>query len=303
MELRQFRQFIAVAEELSFRRAAARLNMAQPPLTSTIQRIEEELGMVLIERTNRITRLTEAGQVFLEEARRTVRQAERAVHEARRASAGLRGTLRITFVASAARDILPIILRRFRHDYPDIDLELRELMTAPQIRALQADQADVGFLIPPLYEAGELEIDILARHDMVAALPDGHPLAGAPTIDLSMLACEPWIIFPAREGPGLHERIRVACALAGFAPRVAQEAQQMDTIVSLVAGGMGVALITRVIASNPRKGVIFRPLTGKGTPVTYELAVAYGRRSPALDAFARLVRSVTAERAGDSSLS
>ncbi len=124
IELRQFRQFIAVAEELSFRRAADRLHMAQPPLTVTIKQIEEELGTLLIERTNRIARLTPAGRVFLEECKRTVIQAERAVVAARRAGAELSGALRVTFVASAAREILPAILRAFREPYPDVELML-----------------------------------------------------------------------------------------------------------------------------------------------------------------------------------
>ena len=121
IELRQFRQFIAVAEELSFRRAADRLHMAQPPLTVTIKQIEEELGTLLIERTNRIARLTPAGRVFLEECKRTVIQAERAVAAARRAGAALSGALRVTFVASAAREILPPILRAFREQYPEVE--------------------------------------------------------------------------------------------------------------------------------------------------------------------------------------
>src|SRR5258705_9271257 len=120
IELRQFRQFIAVAEELSFRRAADRLHMAQPPLTVTIKQIEEELGTLLIERTNRIARLTPAGRVFLEECKRTVIQAERAVAAARRAGAGLSGALRVTFVARGARGTLPPPPRPFRRQYPDI---------------------------------------------------------------------------------------------------------------------------------------------------------------------------------------
>src|SRR5450631_4576857 len=126
IELRQFRQFIAVAEELSFRRAADRLHMAQPPLTVTIKQIEEELGTLLIERTNRIARLTPAGRVFLEECKRTVVQAERAIVAARRAGAGLNGALRVTFVASAAREILPAILRAFANKYPAAELILPE---------------------------------------------------------------------------------------------------------------------------------------------------------------------------------
>jgi DNA-binding transcriptional LysR family regulator len=293
IELRQLRQFIAVAEELSFRRAADRLHMAQPPLTVAIKQIEEELGTLLIERSNRIERLTPAGLVFLEECKRTVAQAERAIVAARRAGAGLSGALRVTFVASAAREILPAILRAFREQYPEVELTLMEAMTAHQIAKLRADEADVGFVIPPLRDADGLSIEVLTKNQMVAALPENHPLAQHQSIALADLASEPWIIFPARQGPGLHERVLAACALAGFVPRVGQEASQMDTIASLVAGGMGVGLVTRIIATANRPGVVFRDLTGLGTPVEYELAIAYGRSTPLLDAFTAVIRSRT----------
>jgi DNA-binding transcriptional LysR family regulator len=290
IELRQFRQFIAVAEELSFRRAAERLNMAQPPLTATIKRIEDEVGAILIERTNRIERLTEAGRVFLDEARKTVHQAEHAMLCAQRAGAGLTGTLRISFVASAAREILPSILLRFREHYPAVRLELREAMTAQQVALLANGESDLGFVIPPLQEVGNLQVELIARNRLVAALPDGHQLAAADQIALSDLAQEPWILFSARQGPGLHRIIHAACAKAGFTPRIGQEAPQMDTIASLVAGGMGVALVSRALATGGRKGVAFRELTGPGTPVTYDLAIAYGPSSPVLAAFVAATR-------------
>src|SRR3981189_756345 len=247
IELRQFRQFIAVAEELSFPRAGDRLHMAQPPLTVTIRQIEEELGTLLIERTNRIARLTPAGRVFLEECKRTVIQAERPIVAARRAGgAGLNGALRVTFVASAAREILPPILLAFREQYPEVELMLTEAMTAQQVAKIQTDDADVGFVIPPLRDADGLSVEVLAKNQMVAALPENHPLAQLQSISLSDLASEDWILFPERQGPGLHERVLTACAQAGFVPRVGQEASQMDTIASLLAGGMGVRAGARI---------------------------------------------------------
>lgn len=290
IELRQFKQFIAVAEELSFRRAAERLNMAQPPLTATIKRIEDEVGTVLIERTNRIERLTEAGRVFLDEARRTVNQAERAMLAAQRAGAGLTGTLRVTFVASAAREILPSILLRFREHYPAVKLELREAMTTQQLAFLANNESDLGFVIPPLQDAENLKIEVIARNRLVAALPEGHPLTNANQITLADLSQESWILFAARQGPGLHRIIHAACAKAGFSPRIGQEAPQMDTIASLVAGGMGVALVSRALATGGRKGVTFRELAGPGTPVEFELAIAYAQSSPVLDAFVAATR-------------
>lgn len=290
IELRQFRQFIAVAEELSFRRAAERLNMAQPPLTATIKRIEDEVGAVLIERTNRIERLTEAGRVFLDEARKTVNQAERAMLAAQRAGAGLTGTLRVTFVASAAREILPSILLRFREHYPAVKLELREAMTTQQLASLANNDSDLGFVIPPLQDAENLKIEVVARNRLVAALPEGHPLTKADQITLADMSHESWILFAARQGPGLHRIIHTACARAGFSPRIGQEAPQMDTIANLVAGGMGVALVSRALATSGRKGVAFRELAGPGTPVEFELAIAYAHSSPVLDAFVAATR-------------
>ncbi|HEY0233643.1 MAG TPA: LysR family transcriptional regulator [Afipia sp.] len=290
IELRQFRQFIAVAEELSFRRAAERLNMAQPPLTATIQRIEDEVGTILIERTNRITRLTEAGLVFLEEARRTVNQAEHAMLAARQAGAGLTGTLKIAFVASAAREILPAILLRFREHYPDVTLDLQEAMTASQIALLQKNSIDLGFVIPPLQNAERLHWEIVARNRLVAAVPEAHRLAQQEEIALTDMANEPWISFSARQGPGLHRIINAACAQAGFTLKISQEAPQMDTIASLVAGGMGVALVSRVLAKGGRQGVAFRELTGVGTPVEFEIAVAYVESSPLVEAFVAAAR-------------
>jgi len=290
IELRQFKQFIAVAEELSFRRAAERLNMAQPPLTATIKRIEDEVGTVLIERTNRIERLTEAGRVFLDEARKTVNQAERAMLAAQRAGAGLTGTLRVTFVASAAREILPSILLRFREHYPAVKLELREAMTTQQLAFLANNESDLGFVIPPLQDAENLNVEVIARNRLVAALPEGHPLTAANEITLADMSQESWILFAARQGPGLHRIIHGACAKAGFSPRIGQEAPQMDTIASLVAGGMGVALVSRALATGGRKGVAFRELAGPGTPVEFELAIAYAHSSPVLDAFVAATR-------------
>lgn len=264
--------------------------MAQPPLTATIKRLEDTIGATLIERTNRINRLTEAGRVFLEEARKAVVQADQAVVAAQRAGAGLTGALRVTFVPSAAREILPSILLRFREQYPAIKLELREAMTAQQIDLINAHEADLGFVVPPLRDADNLTSEIVARHRLVAAIPEGHPLARHEQIKLSDLAQDPWILFAARQGPGLHQIIIDACARAGFVPHVGQEAPQMETIVNLVAGGMGVALVSRALATGGRKGIAFRELAGPGAPVEFELAIAYAQTSPILEAFVTATR-------------
>jgi DNA-binding transcriptional LysR family regulator len=300
IDLRHFRQFIAVAETMNFHRAAERLHMAQPPLTVSIKKIETELGVSLFERGNRITRLTEAGAVFLDEARRAVMQAERAVTEARRAGVGLAGTLRVTFVASAAHDLLPRILRRFRRRHAGVALELREATTTQQVEALRDDLADIGLVVAPILDAPELAIEVIDRDRLVAALPEGHKLAmQEERLALADLAEEPFVLFPARQGPGLYARIAIACGQARFAPRVAQEALQMETIAGLVAGGIGVSLVPASLAALGRPGVVFREVGGSGTPIVYELAAAarIERASPLVAAFAETARRAAREAA------
>lgn len=296
IELRQFRQFVAVAEEMNFRRAAERLHMAQPPLTAAIRRIEAELGVMLIERSNRIERLTAAGDVFLVEARRAIAQSERAIEQARRAGQGLAGTLRVVFVATAASDLLPRIVRALRIRHGDVALDLQEATTAQQAAALRDDRADVGLVALPLPEGGALKTVSLRKTGLVAALPSDHVRASHKKVRLADLADEPWILFPPSLGPGLHRRIFTACAQAGFTPGVVQQAVQMDTIVSLVAAGLGVSLVPPALAEAGRRGVRFVELQGRGAPVRYELGLAYARRSPLVDAFVATAKAAAAGR-------
>ncbi len=283
-------QFLAVAETLSFRRAAERLNMAQPPLTAAIRQMERELGVRLIERGNRVTGLTAAGHVLQEEAGRTVLQAERAMLLTRRAGAGMLGSLRLGFLASATRHILPPLLARFRNSYPDVVLTLMEQPTARQVSALLEDRQDVGLIALPLPPGTETRITTrtLLHSQFVAAVPSTHALAGDDRpLKLTMLAAEPWVLFPPAEGPGLASAILGACARAGFAPQVIQQAIQMETIIGLVAAGIGISLVPERPLGASHPGVVFRALAGSGTPIPYQVALAWrvGEPSPVLRAF------------------
>lgn len=288
LSLRQFQQFLAVAETMNFRRAAERLAMAQPPLTAAIRQMETELGVRLFERTNRITGLTTAGEVLRDEALRTLAQAERAMTLTRRAGAGLTGSLRIGFVATAVRHIVPSLIARFRETHPEVALDLSEAPTARQITVLLEDRLDLGIVVLPLPPGTEQRIATrtVLRSKLVAAIPDRHSLASKPgkPLALTSLAREPWILFPASEGPGLHDTIEKACMAAGFTPQVAQRAVQMETIVGLVAAGLGVALVPELFKDVGWRGVAFRTLKGPGTPVPYEVALAWRRddNAPAL---------------------
>ncbi|WP_049314802.1 LysR family transcriptional regulator, partial [Pseudomonas aeruginosa] len=228
-DLRQFRQFVAVAEELSFRRAAERLHMAQPPLTTAIRRLEEEVGASLLERDNRIHRLTPAGRAFLDEARRTLAQAERTLAAARSAASG-RSTLRLAFVDSTINILLPRILQAFRQQHGALDFQLQEDTTAGQLEALREDRIDAGLIVLPVDRQPGLYTHLLVDGDMRVALPEGHRLARHARLRLEQLAGEPWLLFPRHYGPGMHDLIVAACAAAGFVPEVVQEARQMQTI-------------------------------------------------------------------------
>ncbi|MFM7423709.1 MAG: LysR substrate-binding domain-containing protein, partial [Elainella sp.] len=235
MELRHLRYFIAVAEELHFGRAAERLHMAQPPLSQQIKQLEDLLGFRLFERTKRSVQLTEAGQVFLSETYRLFRQLDQAIETGRQVSRGEKGQLVVGFVSSAAYNVLPDILRRFRSLVPDVRLELHELPTNEQVEWLLEGKIDVGFLRPPI-EAVPLNLITIVREPMVVALPEQHPLGQASEISLTSLANDAFVLFPRPLSPQTYDQIISLCQQAGFSPNVVQEAMQMQTIVSLVAG-------------------------------------------------------------------
>jgi DNA-binding transcriptional LysR family regulator len=306
IELRQLRQFIAVAEELHFRRAAARLGMAQPPLSQAMGKLEQELGIELFDRSRRQVRLTEGGLVLLEEARQTIAQAERAVEAARRASRGQTGLLRITYVGAALYDFLPRLVRSYRQRFPDVELQLRERTTTAQVRALQRGEADVGFVRPPVFGADDLHHETVLRDRVVAALPEDHRFAALPSIALAELADEAFVGFPPYEGPGFHARLTAACEAAGFRMRVVQEAVQMHAIIGLVASGLGVALVPASMRGLGQAGVVYRDLDQTEAPLDVDLAVLWRRGEPSsvVTAFLQALREFSgARRKGSSDLS
>ncbi|HEY9847144.1 MAG TPA: LysR substrate-binding domain-containing protein, partial [Candidatus Caenarcaniphilales bacterium] len=242
MELRHLRYFVTLAEELHFGRAAERLHIAQPPLSQQIRQLEAELGFLLFHRTKRMVQLSEAGQVFLREIQQVLRQLEQAVQTGRQASRGEVGQLVVGFVGSAAYNILPAILQTFRTTAPAVNLELHELTTDQQLKWLREGRIDVGFLRPPI-EDNIFSLEIIFQEPLVAALPETHVLANQVALSLRSISGEPFILFPRPLAPGLYDQIISLCHQASFSPRVVQEAIQMQTIVSLVAAELGLAIV------------------------------------------------------------
>ncbi len=262
MELRQLRYFVAVAEELHFRRAAERLHISQPPLSQQIRALEDELGFALLTRTRRRVQLTAAGDAFLRDARAILTELDGAVATARRIDAGQTGRLRIGFVGSALLSIVPGTVERFRAGRPAVAIELRERSTVDQLRAVRAGVVDVGLVRPPIEDEGALRAETVLRERTVAALPAGHELAGLSRVSLRRLAAEPLVLFPRDQAPGYHDLLIGALAGAGAGPHVIQYAPEMMTIIGLVAAGTGVSLVPASVSRLALDGVTYRPVSG-----------------------------------------
>ncbi len=260
IDLRQMRQFIAVAEELHFHRAAARLHMSQPPLTASVRKLEESIGAALIERGNRVVGLTAAGAAFLDEARRTVRQADQAVAAARNAADGRSGTVRVCHVGSALYGQLPALIRRFRRECPAVRLELREATSVQQVDLVRAGRADLAVVIPPLADASDMQLRAMDTDRLAIALPRDHALAAEGRVALDRLAGERFVLWPAAEGRGFHVRVARLCAEAGFVPDIVQEAHGMHAVLSLVAVGAGVSIVPASMSGFRADEVTYHPL-------------------------------------------
>ncbi|KAM3094148.1 LysR substrate-binding domain-containing protein [Phormidesmis sp. 146-35] len=294
VELRHLHYFIAVAEELHFSRAAERLHISQPPLSQQIRDLEEELGIKLFERTKRQVLLTEAGKVFLERSYLVLGQLEQAIEATQQIGRGEVGRLAIGFVDSAMYTVLPEILRVFREQFPAVELRLHELTTAQQIQALYDKQIDVGIVRSAISEPG-LSAECLLLESLVLALPEKHPLSAQTQVSLSSLADEFFILFPAKMGPLFYEQIIHSCQQAGFRPKVAQEAVQMQTIVGLVAAGVGIAIVPASMQNFHRSGVIYRPLQEQIPDTGLYLTWRQHDSSPVIRAFLSLAQKTTQE--------
>ncbi len=281
-DLRQLRHFVAVAERLHFGRAAAALHISQPPLSRSIRDLEMRIGATLLARTRRKVELTPEGARFLEEARRLLAQLEHAVLEVGRMAAG-GGRLRLGFVSLADYGVLPNLLKTYKAARPGVALALREMLSPDQAAALAAGELDFGLLLPPVAGA-KLEYIVVQRERFVAALPSRHRLARARgPIAMRELATEAFVMAPREIAPGLHDIVAELARRAGFAPRVAQEAIQMQTVVSLVSSGMGVAVVPASVANLGRRGVAYREIADAHPRLDLWLAW----RSGALGAAAR----------------
>jgi DNA-binding transcriptional LysR family regulator len=280
MEHRHLKYFIAVAEELHFGRAASRLHIAQPALSKQIQQLEQEFGFPLFYRTKQRVELLDAGHVFLDEARRILWQTENAVESARRTHAGQSGRLVIGFSATATLEVLPKILRKYRRLYPDVIVELFEIGTIRGAELLLDSPLSVGLLRSPSFLNEEsFCIETILREPFVVALPDSHPAAKQDSVRIKALAGELFMVPPRQPGWDYSDAIFQILEDNGIGPRIAQEATQTLALASLVAGGLGIALVPASLSNLRISGVSYRPI--KGRSQTSDLAMVWKRDSRA----------------------
>lgn len=319
-DLRQWRYFVAVADERHFGRAAERLSMTQPPLSQAIRALEDALGVALFARTKRSVELTAVGAALLPDVRRLIAAADALPPLAQSLARGEAGSLALAFVSTADYGLLPELLREFGARYPHVRLQLAEATSDVQIEELVAGRIDAGLVIPPVppRHAASLSYLPVLREPLIVAMPaeaaeaaevaeaaeaanaaDAADAAADAPVRIADIASLPLVIFPRRLAPGFYDIITGCYGAAGVTPRIGQEAIQMQTIVSLVSAGMGVALVPQSLRNLRRTGVVYRALADPAPVVETGLVWRTDDVSPVLAGFIDVVRGV-ARRASPS---
>jgi DNA-binding transcriptional LysR family regulator len=292
VELRRFRYFVAVAEELHFRRAAERLHLAQPALSQQVKKLETELGVDLFHRTRRGVALTRAGVVFLEEARRVLHLADEAARAAQEAASGAVGRLRVGLLADAVPASVPRAIVRFSTRFPGVQVNPETLSARRAIEDVRAGRLDAAVVALPAPTVG-LKTTLLGKEGTVAAVADRHPLSGRASVPLDRLADQHLVMLPRATNPAFYDGVIAACRDAGFTPSIVETTEpQIEHALLSVAGGAGIALVPASAADRfTTPGVRFLPLEPEGPVCEMALVTRLEADSEALViAFAKLAR-------------
>jgi len=290
IELRHLRYFVAVAEELHFGRAAARLHMSQPPLSQQIRSLESELGLSLLRRTNRRVELTEAGQVFLEGARKTLETANQVVRETRNVHDGETAELILGFIDSSIYGYMPALLREFRQQHPSVRVIIRALTSAEQVEKLERGEIQVGIL-RPLRVSSRLVVEELGREQLVVALPKGHRLAAHKELQVADLKDEPLVFFRRDFAPAVYDQFIGLFHREGQTPNIVQEAGEQHTMIGLVAAGLGYSITAEGMSKWGTEGVVYRPLAHASAWVPMSIAWRRADRSEPVRWFVETARA------------
>jgi DNA-binding transcriptional LysR family regulator len=291
MELRHLRSFVAVAEELHFRRAAERLHVSQPPLSKQIRALEAELGAPLLYRTRQEVRLTPEGTVFLDRARDILSRVRDAGEAVRLARGGAAGRLDIAYTAALEIRVIPRVVRLFRRRHPGVELRLHPQTSAEQCDNLRRNRIDAGFLIQPSNEA-KLDVERIGSDPLLLVAPSDHPLGKCPGTPIAKLVGEPFVLLERSFAPRYHDLIISAARAAGVTLRIASEARNFHETLSLVAAGLGVSLLPSAARDIPWKGVSYCPVESKAPEVEMAVATRTGDPSGPTRNFLSVVREL-----------
>jgi DNA-binding transcriptional LysR family regulator len=286
VELRHLRYFRVVAETLNFTRAAEQLHLAQPPLSRQIQQLEDELGVVLLERS-RPLRLTESGRFFYEHSVQLLEQLERVCDDTRRIDKGKRRWLGIGFAPSTLYGALPELIRQLRGS-GDIELGLLEMVTLQQVEALKSGRIDIGFGRIHIDDAAVIQT-VISEDPLVAALPAGHPLLGAP-VSIEQLALEPFVLYPGNVRPSYADHVLGLFARHNLKIRVAQMTNEMQTAIGLVAAGIGITVVPASVQRLHRDDIGYTPLLDPTATSPIIVSHRAGDESAVLQLCLKLIR-------------
>ena len=293
MELRHLRYFVAVAEALSFTKAAEKLRLAQPSLTRQVRNLEDELGVKLLDRSNNRVALTEPGRVFFADAKKLLAQCAESVATVQRMHRGESAVLNIGYVANIHHALLPATLGAFRKLWPAVALNLFDMTAAEQFRALESRSIDLGFVgLRPELSGRDLRSECVGHDPVLLVVATGHPLASKSKVSLEDLAGQFFISMSAKTHPGTREWLLGICREAGFAGKILQEADSEATALRFVEDGLGVALMPGQIIALPHEGVLFRALS---PPLLQESNIAWrgDQESKPLKEYLQIVRDLS----------
>lgn len=281
---RVLEQFVVLAEERHFGKAAERLSMSQPPLSQAIQRLERRLGVTLLERSTRTVRLTPAGEAFAQDAQQLLQAQQAAVERARRIAHGTEGELHLGFISGLAYSFLPRVLRAAQNQLPGLRLHLHQHASVELVAMVRSGRLDLAFIRGPVADADALDLHTLAAERLAVALPEGHPLADHASLHLADLATENFALPSLTALAGLAEQVTAACRAAGFAPRDAARADSLPGLLSHVAAGNCVCLVPEQVRDGALPGVTFRPLKDTSGSLTLSILAATrtGQDDPAV---------------------
>jgi DNA-binding transcriptional LysR family regulator len=298
-DLNQLRCFVTVAEELHFGRAAARLNMTQPPLSRQIQVLEHIIDATLLERTSRSVRLTPAGRSFLPEARRILKLAESASQVARRIALGKTGSLKIGYTAAAAYGFLPELIAACRARLPEVDFSLKEMVSGDQLEALASGQIDAGLLRPPIARP-EFATRRVVAEPLLAAIPKKHPLANAATIAIKDFDDQPFVMYSPYESRYFHDLLVALFTRADVLPRYVQHVGQIHSILAMVRAGLGVSIVPAAATNLKLADVRLRPLKLRTqTPVELFMVWRRDHENPLLPSLVEIAGELASTASAD----